>query len=82
MRYDPSAASFSRRLQAEITSRGVIDVLRHGVKHGKHELILFYGTPSPAMRRRPRQFAANRFSIIPASFGIAATRQCGHWTCA
>ena len=59
----PERRKFLARLQAEITSRGVIDVLRHGVKHGKHELILFYGTPSPGNEKAANLFAANRFSI-------------------
>jgi type I restriction enzyme R subunit len=59
----PERRKFLARLQAEITSRGVIDVLRHGVKHGKHELILFYGTPSPGNEQAATLFAANRFSV-------------------
>src|SRR5438105_1606443 len=38
---------FLARLQGEITKRGTIDVLRHGIKHGAHTVELFYGTPSP-----------------------------------
>src|ERR1039458_6745349 len=60
---NPERRKFLTRLQAEITSRGVIDVLRHGVKHGKHELTLFYGTPSPGNEKAAELFAANRFSI-------------------
>ena len=43
----PTRQKFLARLQHEITKRGVIDVLRHGVKHGPHHLDLFYGTPTP-----------------------------------
>ena len=43
----PIRRKFLARLQGEITKRGVIDVLRHGVKHGPHAMDLFYGTPSP-----------------------------------
>ena len=43
----PIRQKFLARLQGEITKRGVIDVLRHGIKHGPHHLDLFYGTPSP-----------------------------------
>ena len=32
----PTRQKFLARLQGEITKRGVIDVLRHGVKHGPH----------------------------------------------
>jgi hypothetical protein len=33
--------SFDARLFKEIGKRGVIDVLRHGVKHGPHHVTLF-----------------------------------------
>ncbi len=54
---------FLARLQGEITSRGIIDVLRHPVKHGKHEVTLFYGTPSPGNEKAATLFAANRFTV-------------------
>jgi len=60
---NPERRKLLARLQAEITSRGVIDVLRHGVKHGKHELTLFYGMPSPGNEKAAALFAANRFSV-------------------
>ena len=37
---------FLDRLKREITSRGIIDVLRKGVQHGSNEITLFYGTPT------------------------------------
>jgi type I restriction enzyme R subunit len=43
----PTRRKFLARLQGEITKRGTIDVLRNGVKHGAHDVDLFYGTPSP-----------------------------------
>ena len=42
----PTRRRFLARLQGEITKRGTIDVLRHGIKHEAHNLDLFYGTPS------------------------------------
>jgi type I restriction enzyme R subunit len=59
----PTRRKFLARLQGEITRRGVIDVLRHGVKHGPHNLDLFYGTPSPGNARAAERFAASRFSV-------------------
>ena len=44
----PSRRKFLARLQGEISKRGVIDVLRKGIKDGPHHVELFYGTPSPA----------------------------------
>jgi type I restriction enzyme R subunit len=59
----PERRKFLARLQAELSSRGVIDVLRHGVKHGKHEVTLRYGTPSPGNEKAAALFDHNRFSV-------------------
>ena len=39
----PTRRKFLARLQGEISKRGTIDVLRHGIKHGPHHIDLFYG---------------------------------------
>ena len=54
---------FLARLQGEISRRGTIDVLRHGIKHGALSFDLFYGTPSPENVKAVARHAANRFSI-------------------
>jgi type I restriction enzyme R subunit len=59
----PTRRKFLARLQGEIAKRGVIDVLRKGIDHGKFHLDLFYGTPSPGNEKAAEQFAQNRFSI-------------------
>jgi type I restriction enzyme R subunit len=59
----PTRRKFLGRLQGEIAKRGVIGVLRHGIKHGPHHLDLFYGTPSPGNIKAAERFAANRFSV-------------------
>ena len=59
----PIRQKFLARLQGEITRRGVIDVLRRGIKHGPLDVNLFYGTPSPGNPKAAEQFAANRFSV-------------------
>jgi type I restriction enzyme R subunit len=59
----PTRRKFLARLQGEISKRGTIDVLRHGVKHGPHHLDLFYGTPSPGNEKAQACYEANRFSI-------------------
>ncbi len=59
----PTRRKFLARLQGEITRRGTIDVLRHGIKHGQHHLDLFYGTPSPGNAKARERYAANRFSV-------------------
>ncbi len=59
----PMRQKFLARLQGEITKRGTIDVLRHGIKHGPHQVDLFYGTPSPGNEAAAVRYAANRFSV-------------------
>jgi type I restriction enzyme R subunit len=54
---------FLARLQGEISRRGTIDVLRHGIKHGALNFDLFYGTPSPENKKAVERHAQNRFSI-------------------
>ncbi len=59
----PTRRKFLARLQGEITRRGTIDVLRHGIKHGPLHLDFFYGTPSPGNLKAAERYATNRFSI-------------------
>jgi type I restriction enzyme R subunit len=59
----PTRQKFLARLQGEISKRGIIDVIRSGVKHGPHDVSLFYGTPSPGNRKAAERFAFNRFSV-------------------
>ena len=44
-------AQFLNRLQGEISKRGVVDVLRNGVKAYPADLVLFYLTPSEGNAR-------------------------------
>ena len=59
----PTRRRFLARLQGEITKRGTIDVLRYGIRHGAHELVLFYGTPSPGNTQARERFEQNRFTV-------------------
>ncbi len=59
----PVRRKFLSRLQGEISKRGTIDVLRHGIKHGPHHLDLFFGTPSPGNEKAKERYDANRFSV-------------------
>ena len=59
----PARRKFLARLQGEISKRGVIDVLRKGVKDGPHHVELFYGTPSPGNPVAAERYAQNRFSV-------------------
>ena len=59
----PTRRKFLARLQGEISKRGVIDVLRHGIKHGAHHIDLFFGTPSAENEKAAARYAQNRFSL-------------------
>jgi type I restriction enzyme R subunit len=59
----PTRRAFLARLEKQISQRGVVDVLRKGLRHGPHEIQLFYGTPSPGNSRAEELFAQNRFSL-------------------
>ena len=59
----PTRRSFLARLQGEVARRGTIHVLRNGVKHGPHQIDLFYGTPSPGNERAETLYDHNRFSV-------------------
>ena len=59
----PTRHKFLARLQGEVSRRGTIDVLRHGLKHGPRHLDLFYGTPSPGNERAGERFECNRFTV-------------------
>ena len=59
----PTRRKFLARLQGEISKRGTIDVLRHGIDHGPHRLYLFYGTPSPGNEKARERFGQNRFTV-------------------
>ena len=59
----PTRRKFLARLQGEVTKRGTIDVFRNGIKHGPHNLDLFYGTPSAQNETAQRRFRQNQFSV-------------------
>jgi len=59
----PTRQKFLARLQGEVSKRGVVDVLRRGIKHGPHDIDLFYGTPSADNPAAAERFALNRFSV-------------------
>lgn len=54
---------FLHRLQGEIAKRGIVDVLRKGIKHGPATIILFYGSPTPGNSKATELFNENIFSV-------------------
>ena len=59
----PTRRKFLARLQGEITKRGIVDVLRNGIRHGPHRIDLMYGTPSPEHEKAKVLYGQNRFSV-------------------
>ena len=70
----PVRQKFLARLQGEIGKRGVIDVLRSGIKHGSHDVNLFYGTPSPGNLKAMHR-PARRGAVGAGGPGLQAIRQ-------
>ena len=54
---------FLARLKRQVSDRGVVDILRNGIRHGQHSVTLFYETPTPGNDRARELNARNRFSI-------------------
>jgi type I restriction enzyme R subunit len=59
----PTRRKFLARLQSEVSNRGVVDVLRNGIKHGPYRIDLFYGTPSPGNEQARALYEQNRFTV-------------------
>lgn len=59
----PVRRRFLARVESECAKRGVIDLLRKGVKHEKYHIDLFYGSPSSGNDKAAQLYIANRFSI-------------------
>ena len=59
----PKRTQFLHRLSREITKRGIIDVLRKGVKHGPDSITLFYGSPTANNEKAKELFEQNIFSV-------------------
>ena len=59
----PERQKFLARLQGEITRRGVVDVLRHGIQHGPAAISLFFPSPSPGNEHAKQLYDTNIFSV-------------------
>lgn len=53
-----------KRISDEISKRGIIDVLRKGVKHKAAQLVIFYMTPSESNDKAKIMHEKNVFSVI------------------
>ncbi len=66
---------FLNRLQGEIAKRGIIDVLRNGVKIYPANLIMFYLTPTENNTKAKEMFKKNIFSVTrQLQYSMDATR--------
>ena len=54
---------FLHRIQGEISKRGVVDVLRNGVKHGPQHVDLYKMLPTPGNSGAAAAFGKNIFSV-------------------
>jgi type I restriction enzyme R subunit len=59
---------FWERLRGEITRRGVVDVLRQGIKHGPAAVSLYYALPSTGNATAAKQHAQNVWSVTRQLF--------------
>lgn len=60
---DLKKAQFLNRLRGEIAKRGIIDVLRNGIKVYPADLVMFYLTPSEKNIKAKALFEQNIFSV-------------------
>lgn len=59
---------FLARLQSEISKRGVVHVLRQGIKHGPTTVELYYATPSAGNVEAAKRHGQNLFSVTRQLF--------------
>lgn len=72
---DMKKKQFLNRLQGEIAKRGIIDVLRNGVKIYPANLIMFYLTPTENNTKAKEMFEKNIFSVTRRlQYSMDATR--------
>ena len=60
---DLKKSQFLNRLRGEIAKRGIIDVLRNGIKVYPADLVMFYLTPSEKNIKAKALFEQNIFSV-------------------
>ena len=59
----PRRRDLLARISREVGNRGVIDVLRGGVRSGPASLVLWHATPSPGNVAAAERHATNRLSL-------------------
>jgi type I restriction enzyme R subunit len=61
--YELKKQKFLEFLQGEITKRGVVDILRNGIKFYPSSLSLFYSVPSERNKQAKEDFEKNIWSV-------------------
>lgn len=61
---EPNTRKFFERLRNQITQRGVVDVIRHGVDHNATKFLLYYPTPIGGNVAAAAQYRQNKFSVV------------------
>lgn len=72
---------FLNRLQGELAKRGIIDVLRNGIKVYPVDLIMFYLTPTEN-NAKAREMFEKTFSASPGSYATRRMQANWRWICA
>ena len=72
-------AQFLNRLQGEISKRGIVDVLRNGIKVYPADLIMFYLTLRATQKRR--SCSKRMFSALHDNSAIHRMQPNWHWIC-
>ena len=60
---NPTRRKFLTRLKAQIANQGVVKALRNSVRHGRHNISLFYAAPTPGNESAAALYSKNQFSI-------------------
>ncbi len=58
-----SRTKFLERVQSEVAKRGVVDVLRKGIRHGPESITLYFQTPTEGNQTAIQRFRDNIFSV-------------------
>jgi type I restriction enzyme R subunit len=61
---EQNTRKFYERLRNQITQRGVVDVLRHGVDHNATKFLLYYPTPVEGNIAAAAQYRQNKFAVV------------------
>lgn len=55
---------FLERLRTQITQRGIVDVMRHGMEHNATHFDLYYPTPTAGNQQAAIAYGQNRWSVV------------------